>query len=81
MSCVHHTAAFVCDRCPERYDTDGRGFVHRTLLAGRTPLRQCEICGECKPPAEWSRGYWFRCAKCGPQTAGPGDVQLPPLRP
>jgi hypothetical protein len=64
--CPHHDAAHVCEDCPEQYVTEGRGFVHRSELKGRTPLRQCEVCMGWKTPAQWSLGYWFRCAECGP---------------
>ena len=70
MTCVHHTAAFVCDRCPERYDTDGRGFVHRQLLAGRVALRECRGCKQLKSKAEWSLVDWFRCAACASPVPG-----------
>jgi hypothetical protein len=63
--CPHHDAAHVCDRCPERFGTDGWGFVHRTLLKGRTALRRCRGCGTLKPRAEWgSIRQYFLCRTC-----------------
>jgi hypothetical protein len=72
MSCPLHDAAHLCEACPERYDTDGRGFVHRLELKGRVPLRRCSGCREWKAPGEWStvglasstNGEWFKCAAC-----------------
>jgi len=71
MTCPLHDAAHVCERCPERYDTDARGFVHRLELRGRVPLRKCTGCGEWKAPAQWSTGgfaggvdNWSKCAAC-----------------
>lgn len=66
MTCPHHTEFDVCERCPEGYDTDGRGFVHPQLRKGRTPLRQCHGCSIYKPPAAWSKVDWFKCAECAP---------------
>jgi hypothetical protein len=73
MTCPHHDAAHVCEHCPEAYDTDNRGFVHRLELKGRVPLRKCHGCGKLKPPGEWSAGgfgvsvrNWNSCAECAP---------------
>jgi hypothetical protein len=64
MSCPHHDAAHVCSRCPERYDTDGQGFVHRHDCKGRVALRECRSCKQLKTKPEWSLIDWFRCAEC-----------------
>jgi len=77
MTCPHHTEHDVCERCPERYDTDSRGFVHRLDCKGRTPLRQCHGCSIFKPPTEWSQVDWFRCATCAP---GAAPTPTPPKK-
>ncbi len=69
MSCPRHDAAHVCEKCPERYDTDARGFVHPQLRKGRVPLRVCNGCGLLTPPEWWSKRDWFRCAACAPGKA------------
>jgi hypothetical protein len=62
--CPHHDAAHVCNLCPERFGTDGWGFVHRTQLKGRTPLRRCRCCGKFKPRPEWGAVDFFLCRTC-----------------
>lgn len=42
--CTDHDTKHVCDRCPERYDTDSKGFVHHSQRKGRVALRHCR-CG------------------------------------
>jgi hypothetical protein len=66
MSCPLHDAAHVCDKCPERYDTNGQGFVHRQECKGRVALRGCHCCGALKPQPDWSTVDWFFCADCAP---------------
>lgn len=61
--CRRHGPEHVCDRCPERYDTDGWGFVHPSLLKGRTPLQTCAGCRRLVTRAEWSLTAW-RCTRC-----------------
>lgn len=65
--CPNHDAAHVCDECPEAFDTDGRGFVHRVLLRGRTPLRRCHVCKAMTPQESWGSD---RCDSCGSHPEG-----------
>lgn len=62
--CPLHTADFVCDQCPEEFDTDGRGWVHRSLLKGRIPMRTCKVCKRLTVKADWSETHWDRCRSC-----------------
>lgn len=64
--CPNHDAAHVCDECPDRFDTDGRGFVHRTLLRGRTALRRCACCRGFFPLEQWNTVAWSYCLTCVP---------------
>ena len=60
--CTDHGPEFVCE--DEGYSTDGRGFVHKTHLAGRVPLRRCARCGELKSLGEWAENYFSTCKPC-----------------
>lgn len=75
--CQYHGAKAVCDRCPERYETDGHGFPHSKYerTAGhpkggakhqhllRVRLRVCPGCDEPKTWVEWDlhRGECLIC--------------------
>jgi hypothetical protein len=67
-TCPHHGPENVCDRCPERYDTGGDGFVHKSLLKGRAALRECRICKRMTTRAAWNAKSWTCCLECAPET-------------
>jgi hypothetical protein len=43
--------------------TDGWGFVHRTLIDGRTPLKTCRVCGSLVTREHWNLSAWC-CKGC-----------------
>lgn len=54
LPCPYHGADAVCDRCPQRYGSDGQGFPHpRAVPAGVRRLRHCPSCGEIVSPEQW----------------------------
>lgn len=63
-SCPRHGPENVCDQCPERYDTDNAGFVHRQELNGRVPLKTCKRCQNLVTRDRWDLGGWC-CKDCG----------------
>lgn len=60
--CTDHGPEFVCE--DEEYSTNGFGFVHKTHLAGRTPLRRCARCGELKTIDDWAASHFSMCKGC-----------------
>jgi hypothetical protein len=62
--CPNHDDAHVCDECAQGLATDPSGFVHPTLLHGRTPLRRCQVCRLFLPRERWDIHDWFRCRDC-----------------
>lgn len=62
-SCPHHGPGNVCNLCPEHHDTDGYGFPHRQVCAGRVPLKQCKRCGMLVGRENWRVAEWC-CKQC-----------------
>lgn len=66
LSCPLHDDHHVCGSCPQLYDEDHSGFVHRLDCAGRIPLRPCQHCGELRSPGRWNHRDWYHCVECVP---------------
>ena len=64
MTCTLHDATAVCDRCPEGFDTDGKGFPHPAVLKGRKALRVCRGCGQALPLERWNLNDFAHCRGC-----------------
>jgi Holliday junction resolvasome RuvABC endonuclease subunit len=78
--CKHHGPNAVCDQCPSQKGedaecTDGMGFVHPSLLKGRTAYRFCRGCLEPKTRADWSDspelGSFGYCRLCWHEMKAP----------
>lgn len=61
--CPFHGPANVCNHCPEKFSTDGWGFVHIRLCKGRVPLKTCERCGMLVTREHWNVRAWC-CIEC-----------------
>lgn len=62
-SCPRHGPENVCNRCPERFDTDCNGFPHPQVCKGREPLRECNRCRMLVRRAQWHVAEWC-CKTC-----------------
>lgn len=65
--CPHHGPDAVCSECPERHDTDGRGFPHPSVARGGRRLQRCPRCRELTAPEQWVhdvRAVTFACRPC-----------------
>lgn len=67
--CPHHGPENVCDACPGRLSTDGRGFVHPRDAGGKTPLRKCRHCGMYRTVQNWSVTDYAACKECATAAA------------
>jgi hypothetical protein len=70
LTCRYHGAHSVCDRCPERFGTDGRGFPHPSVRKGRAARRVCHGCGQAFLLDDWNVGDFFHCVECRPIVEG-----------
>lgn len=64
VTCPHHGPDAICDRCPEGFDTDGKGFPHPAERKGRRALRVCHGCGQATPLENWNVETFFHCKGC-----------------
>lgn len=64
--CKYHDFDAVCDKCPERYDTDGVGFPHpKAVPADKRRLKHCKGCDTVVDREHWNNLDW-KCTKCKP---------------
>lgn len=61
--CPWHGPENVCNRCPERFDTDGLGFPHPQECKGRVPLKECKRCAKLVAREDWIVATWC-CRTC-----------------
>jgi hypothetical protein len=55
LPCPYHGADAVCDRCPQRFTTDGAGFPSGVATRGLRRMRHCPACGELVTLEQWDR--------------------------
>jgi hypothetical protein len=79
--CPYHGASAICDRCPDRFTTDGHGFPHPAHGCGRQRLQHCPSCSEAVSREQWdaARRQCLRCAaEDAEATAAPAiDLRQP----
>lgn len=65
-ACRYHDMNAVCDKCPERYDTDGVGFPHpKAVAADKIRLQVCPSCKKAVDREHWNNIDW-KCTACKP---------------
>ncbi len=67
--CPHHGPENVCNDCPGKLSTDGRGFVHPRDASGRVPVRRCKHCETYKTLESWSLTDYLACRDCATAVA------------
>jgi len=64
--CRFHESDAVCNKCPERYSTDGLGFPHPKAVPNG--VRRLQVCTTCKTAVDrehWNNIDW-KCTTCKP---------------
>lgn len=67
LPCPYHGTDAICDRCPQRFTTDGHGFPHPSHAKRLGALRRlihCPSCGEPVTRAEWNPFPALQCLRC-----------------
>lgn len=67
LPCAYHGADAICDRCPQRFTTDGHGFPHPAHTKGRPHVRRlqhCPSCGEAVTREQWDPFPRMQCLRC-----------------
>ena len=65
--CSYHGFDSVCDKCPEKYGTDGLGFPHSKApgVKGLIRLKHCRPCDKVHDREHWNSMAWT-CTTCVP---------------